>query len=304
MEIKHLEYFVEIINSNFNLTLASKKLMVSQPALSQIIKSFEFVENVQLFERHKGRLRSLTPGGEAFYKNALILIDNYRNMMSELREAATKLKGCIRIGMPPLFLSFAFSEVISSMIADNPDIDFKIVEDGAIKLGKELLAKNLDLAVLIQPTGIEDDTVREHLLQEMELSAFVSGDNPLVKNKKLDWSDLNDRNFALFDNTFAIHHRLIKLFNEKNVKPRKMMFSDNWDFLLMSVKKTDLITVFPSSIKRVFILNDIVELPFHEPIMWRIALCQPKKKHYSLIEKHVCDRIVAFFHEGKTNEIR
>ena len=295
MDIKHLEYFVEIINSNFNLTIASKKLMVSQPALSQIIKSFEYVENVQLFERYKGRLRSLTSSGEDFYKNALVLIEHYRNMMNELREASTKVKGKIRIGMPPLFLGFAFSEVISSLIANNPDIDFKIIEDGAVNLGKELTAKNLDLAVLIQPTGIESGQINEFLLQESELTAFVSNTNPLAKQDKLHWSDLNNRNLALFDSTFAVHHRIIERFNAENIQPKKMTFSDNWDFLLMSVKKSDSITVFPSLIKNIFLLNDIVEIPFHEPILWKIAICQTKKKQYSLVEKFVLNAIIEYF---------
>jgi len=297
MDIKHLEYFVEIINSDFNLTIASKKLMVSQPALSQIIKSFEYVENVQLFERYKGRLRSLTPSGDAFYKNALVLIEHYRNMMNELRESSTKIKGKIRIGMPPLFLGFDFSEVISSMIANNPDIDFKIIEDGAINLSKELISKNLDLAVLIQPTGIESGLTNEFLLQESELTAFVSTSNPLAKQGKLHWSDLNDRDLSIFDNTYAIHHRLIERFTAENIKPQKMTFSDNWNYLLMSVKKSDSITVFPSLIKNIFLLNDIVEIPFHDPILWKIAICQTKKKQYSQVEKFVLNTVIEYFRD-------
>ena len=295
MDIRHLEYFIEIINSDFNLTVASKKLMVSQPALSQIIKSFEYVENVQLFERHKGRLRSLTPSGEVFYKNAIVLVEDYRNMMNELRESSTKLKGKVRIGMPPLFLGFAFSEVISSIIANNPDINLEIIEDGAINLSKSLIAKNLDLAVLIQPIGVERELVNEVLLLKSELSAFVSASNPLTAQEKLHWSDLNDRSLALFDSNFAVYHQLIERFNTENIHPKKSIFSDNWDFLLMSVKKTDAITVFPSLIKKIFRLDDIAEIPFHDPIQWNIVICQTKKKQYSRVEKYVLNTIIEYF---------
>ena len=295
MDIRHLEYFIEIINSDFNLTVASKKLMVSQPALSQVIKSFEYVENVQLFERHKGRLRSLTPSGEVFYKNAVVLVEDYRNMMNELRASSTKLKGKIRIGMPPLFLGFAFSEVISSIIVNNPDINLEIIEDGAINLGKSLLAKNIDLAVLIQPIGIESELVNDFLLLNSELTAFLSESNPLTSQEKLHWSDLNDRNLALFDSNFAVYHRLTERFNAENVRPKKSIFSDNWDFLLMSVKKTDSITVFPSLIKKIFRLDGITEIPFHDPIPWNIVICQTKKKQYSRVEKYVLDTIIEYF---------
>jgi len=295
MDIRYLEYFVEIVNSDFNLSVASKKLRVSQPALSQVIKSFETAENVQLFERSKGRLQSLTPSGNVFYRNALILTENYRNMIEELRESAVKYKGKIKIGVPPLILGITFSEVLSTLISDNPDIEFEIKEAGSVELGETLLAKEVDIAVLIQPTDIDSDLIEEHMVQEGELSAFMSKSNPLAKKKKLYWSDLNNQMLAMLDSSYAIHHKIKSRFDKENVQPKKIITSCSWDFLLMSTKKSNFITIFQSPIQDVFLLNDIVAVPFHDPITWKVAVCQLKKKRYSRIEKLVLKTIISHF---------
>lgn len=51
MDIEHLKYFVVVVNNSFNLSDASKKLHVSQPALSKYILKFESEEGVNLFHR-------------------------------------------------------------------------------------------------------------------------------------------------------------------------------------------------------------------------------------------------------------
>jgi len=295
MDIKHLEYFVEIVNCKFNLSVASKKLRVSQPALSQVVKSFETNENIQLFERYKGRLQNLTPSGKLFYRNALLLTENYRNMLEELRESAVKVRGKIRIGIPPLILGITFSEILSSMISNNPDIEIEIVEAGSVELEKALLSKSLDLAVLIQPTDIDTDIVDEYLIQECELSAFMSVDNPLATKKKLLWSDLHNQVLALQDSSFKIHHKIMKRLDMENIQPKKIITSTSWDFLLMSTKKSNFITIFQSPIRDIFLLNDIAEVQFQEPIPWKVAICQVKKKRYSQIEKFVLKTMITHF---------
>lgn len=290
-------YFIEIVDSRFNLSAASKKLLVSQPALSQIIKSFEKEKNVQLFERSRGRLRGLTPAGEVFYKHALTLTEIHKQMLEELRDTDASVKGRIKIGIPPLILCIALSDVISSMISDNPDIEFEIVEAGALELGKALVSNELDLAVLIHPTNISADVVNEFLLQESELAAFMSKVHPLALARKsgLDWSDLNNQHLAMFDNTFSMHHKLMERLSSLDIRPKKIIMTGSWAFLLTLAKKSDFITVFQSQIKNLFLLDDIAEIPFNDPIPWTLVICQTKKKRYNKVEKYVLNQILGHF---------
>ena len=41
MDIIQMYYFINIVECNYNLSLAAKKIHISQPALSQFISNFE-----------------------------------------------------------------------------------------------------------------------------------------------------------------------------------------------------------------------------------------------------------------------
>ena len=295
MDIRHLEYFVEVVNSKCNLSAASKELRISQPALSAVIRKFEEEEKICLFERYGGRLQNLTHSGEIFYKNAVEIIANYQNMMNDLRESSVNYKGRIKIGIPPLILSVAFSELIPRMILDNPDIKFEIIELGAFELKKMIVSQSLDFAVLLQPVDIGPGVTHEFLLYKGELTAFMAAENPLAQNETLAWNQLNGQPMSIFNSDFMIHHHLMDKFKALNIRPKISATSANWDFLLLSTQNTNLVTVLPSSINELVNIPDIVERNFHDPIPWQIALHQPKKSRYSHVEKHVLKTITSYF---------
>ncbi|XKM14487.1 LysR family transcriptional regulator [Orbaceae bacterium ac157xtp] len=299
MDIRHLEYFVEVIKSNFNLSIAAKKLYISQPALSQLIKSFEQQENIELFERYKGRLKGLTPAGEIFYENTKKILHQYHTMLTEIREDSGRLKGKIRIGIPPLILGVVFADVIAQLIINHPDIEVEIVEKGAYELSKMFMVDELDFAILLDPTNINPDIIDEHLIHQDELSAFMNQNHELAQKETLNWQDLNNKLMAILDPTFIIQHKLQKKFNEYGVKPQKTTMSASWDFLMLIVKNSSFITVLPSPVHDFYFDKNIIEKRFKSPISWNVLLCRPKREHYNRVNQFVFDYILNYFKNGK-----
>ena len=295
MDIRYLECFVEIVKSNCNLSAAAKKLCISQPALSTIIRNFEAEENVYLFERYNGRLQKLTPCGEIFLKNAVQILESYQIMLIELRESSAQNKGKIKIGIPPFILSLLFSDVLPSMILENPNIEFEIIELGAYGLKDLLISKSLDFSVLLHPMKISSVDTKEHVLVNSELTAFMSADNPLAANKKIDWQDLKDYPLALLNDTFMIHHHVIEKFKAQDISPNVRILSSCWPFMMLSTKNTDIVTILPSSISELIKIPNVVKRRFNDPLPWIVVLHQPKKSHYSHIEKHTLNTLLSVF---------
>lgn len=295
MDIRQLQYFVEIVKSDFNLSLAAKRLYISQPALSQFIKSFEESENIYLFERYKGRLQGLTPTGEEFYANVKSILEQYDKMMVSLRDDSVRLKGKVIIGIPPLILGLVFSDVMAQLIIEHPDIEIEIVEKGAYELSKLFILGELDYAVLLNPTKINPAIVDEHTLQVDEVTAFFNRHHPLAKKKKLHWSDLNNEILAIFKPGFIIHHMLMKKFLEEDIKPKRYTMSSSWDFLLLLANSSNFITILPSPVHNFYKNKQIIEKPFHDPLSWNIVLCRPKKERYNQVNQFVLDYIIDYF---------
>jgi len=301
MDVRQLRYFITIIDCNCNLLEASKKIHISQPALSQMIKSFETNENVILFERSHGRLQGLSPIGKIFYNDALQIVKRHDTMMEQLRADSTKLKGNIKIGIPPLVLSVVFSELMSRLIIDNPDIHIEIVEIGAYELKKSLILHEIDIAILLGPTKMSDNIIEEVLLAEDELCAFMDKNHTLAFENGISWSQIHQLPMAMFNENFMIRHQLNEEFKTQQIKPNITITSGNWDFLLRSVINNSLITILPAPVFDYFPNDKIIRKQFDQPIDWHILMCRNKKKTYSRIEDYIFKEILNHFdiqHEG------
>ena len=299
MDINQLKYFIAIVENDLNLSVASKKLHISQPALSKYIIKFEEEEKVKLFERNHGRLTGLTSAGENFYANAQIVIEKHDNLMKEFREHGSLIKGTVRIGIPPLILTVLFTEVMAELIRLNVGIRFIIIEKGAFELRKMLLLDELDIAVLLHPTNLNQLLFKEEIIREDELTAFMSKENPLASKSSIEWTDLKGKDLAVFNETFMIHHQLMRKFQSLKMDPKISLMSGSWDFLLEVTRTSTFITILPAPIKEHFSFKDVTEVPFKNPISWQVLLTYKQKSHYTRIEEYTIDSIIRYFRENR-----
>ena len=299
MDIRQLKYFLEIVNSGFNLSAAGDKLSISQPALSMLIKKFEREEKADVFVRHKGLIIGLSSAGETFYNNALRVVGEYERMYEELRHQATHLNGQARIGIPPLVLTVVCTDFLTMLVMKYEQANFTLEETGAYDLERKLLLEEIDCAVLLRPTSLSPERFREVLINKDELTAFMSKDHPLAKKELISWKDLDGQSMVIFDETYMIHHKLKHAFEEHGISVNVAMMSKSWDFLLESVRNSHYITVLPSPIRRFYNLNDVAEVHFDAPIPWEVIYVYPIKQSYSRIEQTMHDEVNHFYLKGQ-----
>ena len=130
MKLTQLEYFC-VAARYHNITKAANELFVTQPSVSNAIKSLEEEFGVNLFYRHNNKL-TLTPEGEKFYKSAEELLahaDAVTSEFYELRKQATP----IRIGIPPMLGTIYLPDMYLSLREEFPEVDFRLYEYGSIK---------------------------------------------------------------------------------------------------------------------------------------------------------------------------
>lgn len=99
MKLTQLEYFC-VAARYHNITKAAKELFVTQPSISNAIRTLEEEFGVNLFFRNNNKL-TLTPEGELFYKSAEELLAHADSVESEFHELRKKIIP-IRIGIPPM----------------------------------------------------------------------------------------------------------------------------------------------------------------------------------------------------------
>ncbi|EFR30589.1 LysR family transcriptional regulator [Eremococcus coleocola] len=297
MNFNHLEYFVNIVDCQFNLSITANKLHISQPTLSKTIKQFEESENIEVFYKKGGRNVGLTPAGQILYERAKQIIQIHDTLLEELSNLSRYPSGKIRIGIPPLVLSVLFTTVISKLISSNPNIKFEIIEAGAFDLVNKIEKGGVDIAIILQPNRINHKYFYEVTLFEDILSVYVNKNHELAQSihRPIQWKELDNLDIISFDQTFMIRRLLDNKLKEEIVHPNFINQSISWDFLVETVKTADCLTILPRTIERFMNTNDLIRINFADPLPWNVAMVFPKKSPYSLLEKYTIQSLQNFF---------
>ena len=301
MDIVQLYYFINIVECNYNLSLAAKKIHISQPALSQFISNFENEKNLLLFSRKNGRLHSLTSAGERIYQFALSITKQYEEMEEAVRLESLKQKGTIRIGLPSLVLRVYFSHFFPNLSLNHPDVQIEITENGSHELRKMLITDELDIAILIEPTNLDTKTHEQHVIEIDEMVAFMDNNHPIAHKKKLQWEDLKDYPIATFNKSFTTHQLVAKKLIEANNGKQIQFTSSSWDYLIDATRNEEIIAILPRPIEW-FTNADIFTIRhFDQFIPFNFHLCRPIKDKYSSVEKFLFSNIINHFYQPIDN---
>ena len=99
MNIKALKAF-RLIVINGSLATAAQSMHLSQPAVSRLISLLEHEAKLQLFYRTRRRL-TLTPEGEAFYRQAEHLLAGFDEIPRIIEDIKAKTGGNFRLVTAP-----------------------------------------------------------------------------------------------------------------------------------------------------------------------------------------------------------
>lgn len=99
MRIGYLEEFVEL-SRQLNFTTAAKTLHITQPALSNHIRTLEKEARATLVTRKAGDRARLTPAGQRFLDMATSVIDVYRDALLDIEKLQAAIEGSIVIRSP------------------------------------------------------------------------------------------------------------------------------------------------------------------------------------------------------------
>lgn len=296
MDITQMTYFVQIVESNCNLSLAAKKIHISQSALSQFITQFEHNEGVDLFHRKNGRLDGLTEAGEKILNQVKIILARYEELEIIIQNESAKQQGTIRLGIPSFILRFYFANILPKFLLDNPNIDIQIFEGGGVEVRQKFVDGELNYAILIEPTHLENNKYEQHIIQMDEYVAFMDKNHPLAKNAQLEWSDLNFYQLASFNKEFTTYHALSEKLKIEKLTATPRYMSSTWDYLLEATADSEIVAILPKPVERLMDKERFVMVPFRDAIAFNIWFCRPYKSQLSEVESFVYEEILKMFY--------
>lgn len=144
MNLKQAQY-VKTIAECGSITAAAKKLFVSQPSLSQMLRQLEQETGLPIFDRSTSPMR-LTYAGEKYLHAAERILAANAELDSQLREIRQEHAGRLRLGISITRAMQVMPLVMPVFQQQYPNVSLQLTESGSANLEELLRGGNIDLA--------------------------------------------------------------------------------------------------------------------------------------------------------------
>lgn len=173
-----------------NITKASKKLLISQPAVTKQIKALEEQLGGELFIRTK-RGVILTDNGKEIYKyikQGMHCFENAELQFTNLKKLET---GTIRIGISTTLCRLYLLKYLDQFHKEYPNIAIQVFTDPSTIMRNMLKDGTIDI-LIAKEVESEDDDLEIHRLGELH-QCFIAGDGyQELKNRTITLQELNN----------------------------------------------------------------------------------------------------------------
>jgi LysR family transcriptional regulator, benzoate and cis,cis-muconate-responsive activator of ben and cat genes len=196
MEMRHLKYFTAAAEE-LNISKASRRLHISQPAISRLVRDLEEELGTTLFIRERFGL-TLTTTGEKFLiyaRRILEMSDEAVRVVRSLSDASP----IITIGFMASTASSFLGAAINSFSKDNPGVWIRFKELSPGDQVDLLRKRQLDIALLGNSCGTVQEEFATKILFETEMRAIVPSSHPLAKRKSISLKELANDTFIGFN---------------------------------------------------------------------------------------------------------
>lgn len=153
MDLRGLTYF-SVVAEELNFTRAAQRLNMSQPPLSNQIRSLEEELGTPLFLRG-GRSLQLTEAGKLLYRRAAQLLDLAERTREEVGSLAMGLSGTICLGSVAGLAPFLAARWLAGFREEYPLVRFEIVNGSSDDITDQLLRGYIEVGILAAPYDSE-----------------------------------------------------------------------------------------------------------------------------------------------------
>jgi len=248
-----------------SFTAAARRENATQSGVSQHIRKLEDSLRVKLFARSKGRVMP-TPAGDSYYRHCIELLGAHAKATNAVRSHGSGLDGNIVVGLMPTMTRCALAPVLARFIERHPNVVVRIVEGYSAALTGQVLAGQLEFAIVPAFTGAAG----------LKSRLFLRTPELLVSSRKSDLVHLKPTRLAglgplklVAPSKGNTRRHLIETYLATNgVQIERLLELDAMLGTLDFVSRTDWVAILPGLMMasetraRTFTVNPIVAPPF------------------------------------------
>lgn len=197
VELRHLRYFVTAAEE-LNISRASARLRVSQPAVSRQIHDLEDELGVALFTRGTGGL-SLTDAGESYLAHARDILRKSREATAHMASFHDQPAKKLTVGYIAPALASVLTPALRGFSSKHADTEMILLEMPPQGQVEALRAGHIDFALPGNPCPELAHEFEVIVLRRIPFQAVLPDDHLLVERKRIGLAELRNETFIGFD---------------------------------------------------------------------------------------------------------
>jgi LysR family transcriptional regulator, hca operon transcriptional activator len=181
VELRHLRYFVAVVQEGSLTTAAERRLHTSQPSLSRQIRDLEYEVGTELLSRSVHGVE-LTAAGKAFFDHARLALMQVDAAVEAARKAALPAKKTFAVGFQTGHEMNWLPRLLHVLRDELKNIEVKVSSDYSPDLAEALVRGRLDVAFLRVEPGYD---LAYHVVDREPLIVLMPSDHRLTEKQAI-----------------------------------------------------------------------------------------------------------------------
>ena len=196
---KQIEIFYEVYKQN-SVTIAAKKLDISQPSVSKTLKTIENNIGYKLFVR-KGKKLLPTQEADSLHEHASLVTNQIKNFNYIVNTYKSRSVDFINIGTTPSLANTIVPEIIKKYKETNPSTKFNLINLNSIDLIEDRYKPDIDITICFNAK--EQNSFNNIVLKE-GLHYLVSAKKYNL-NKKISLKEITNLPYIEVTNLLSVY---------------------------------------------------------------------------------------------------
>ncbi len=227
MNLKQAQYIKTIAECG-SITAAAKRLFVSQPSLSQMLRQVEQEIGLPIFDRTTSPMR-LTYAGEKYLHAAERILAANSELESQLKEIKQEHAGRLRLGISVTRAMQVMPLVLPIFTPMYPNVTLELTESGSATLEELLQNGSIDLALAaLESTSTN---LAYELIEKEDVGILAGRDSATAKRFRsgstISLSDITGDSFVYLTKGHSARVVQDKLFRRYGYTPHVLLETDS-----------------------------------------------------------------------------
>jgi len=263
-----------------NYTVASKKLCITQPAVTAQMKIFEDHCNLRLFKK-KGRNIYLTDEGKTLYEYAKKVFEYEKEIDDVIEEMRELKRGILRLGTTKTYARYFMPFLISGFHGTYPQIKINLDEGSSLDMIHSLLDFRNEIAIIARAEDNPD--VRFTPFSQEELVFLVAPGHRLAQKKSVTFKELAEEPIIMKETGSGTRKLVNELFARHDCTPDILMETSNAEFIKQLVQRGEGISfLVREAVASELREGKLLAVPIHgQKIFLDVSIAYLKNQHLS-----------------------